>query len=60
MSAYTELASQVQILKERGWTEKHGFWSHPKYYFRPFISRDEHVQIYLFTFEQVVKKEGIQ
>lgn len=61
MSQYVEEANQVIILKERGWSERFGFWSNPIYTQRRFVGTEKADEIpYLFTFEQVCKKEGIE
>ena len=60
MSQYVEEANQVLILKERGWTEKHEFWSHPRYVSRNFTAGKVEIKMYLFTFEQAIKKEGLE
>ena len=52
MSAYVEIANQVLILKERGWTEKHGLWTHPKRLYQGLP--------YMFSFAQAICAEGIQ
>ena len=60
MSAYVEIANQVLILKERGWTEKYDFWSHPKYVSRNFRGGKWEIKLYLYTFEQAIRMEGIE
>lgn len=60
MSQYVEEANQVLILKGRGWTEKHGLWSHPRYVSRTFKAGTVELHLYLFTFEQAIKKENLQ
>ena len=64
MSQYVEVANQVLILKERGWVEKHGFWSHPQKTYPHFTSGAKgpkiENQVYLFTFQQAIKAEGLE
>ena len=60
MSQYVEEANQVLILKERGWEEKHGFWSHPRYVSRRYSDGKVEIHLYLFNFDQVLKKEGLE
>ena len=59
-AAWDKKFAQVCRLRELGWIEKDGFWSNPKYTQRRLYEEVEFEDVFLFTFEQVIKKEGLE